>query len=142
MSKAVLTVLAALAACALLSAKGKVVKITIEGGGLTAPIVETGEQLPPDVEGVQGSIADRQAVALADIPKGLPRYKVSFYQDKERTASVMSYEYDPAAGRGYVYLPAEGRWFRAAPSWDNWARRLIALAKEPVRAAGPLPGDK
>lgn len=85
---------------------------------------------------------------MADPPKGLPRYEVSFYakMPNERLVYVVFYEYDPATEHGYVYLPGrtdesywlnmgtiargvEGKWFRAWSAWEGIARPLIAGTK-------------
>lgn len=82
---------------------------------------------------------------VADHPRGLHRYQVSFYakMPEERLIYVVFYEYDPASEHGYVYFPGrteewyrlnvstifhgvEGKWFRASSTWEVLARPLIS----------------
>jgi len=95
-----------------------------------------------------GFIIDWSKRAVAEHPKGLQPYEVSFYSKlpNERLSYVVFYEYDPATQHGYIYLPGrtdecyrlnvnsifrgvEGNWFRAWRVWDDVARPLIAGAK-------------
>jgi hypothetical protein len=97
---------------------------------------------------VHGFVIDWSQAVVADPPKGLTRYQVSFYAKlpDERLVYVVFYEYDPAADHGYVYLPGknddwyrlnigtifrrvEGHWFIASKTWELVARPLIATAK-------------
>jgi hypothetical protein len=156
-----------------LFAKGAITKITIEGADLKAPIEISdfrdfkGVGYSPwagpgvsDYRGAQteGFIIDDWSQPVTERPKGLRRYKVSFYakfpdEKDEKLVYVVLYEYDPAAGRGYIYLPGrgddsywlnmgtiargvEGHWYRARTAWDSVARPLIAGAKVTSSSTG------
>ena len=145
-----------------LFAKAETSKIIIRGANLSAPIeitdpktlanfvVGTGPGTSctgctkPDPE----SFIVNWSQAIAERPKGLQRYEVSFYakMPNERLVYVVFYEFDPATEHGYIYLPSradesywlnvgtiargvEGRWFRAWGAWEGVARPLIAGAK-------------
>jgi hypothetical protein len=157
---AVLVVFLSLAIPARVVAKGDTVRITIKGADLKTPIeitdpkilatfnVWTGPGTSSDAPGFNsnapGFIIDWSPGPVAEPPKGLQRYEVSFYAKipKERLIYLVFYEYDPATKRGYVYLPGrtdewyrlnvstiirgvEGRWFRAWSEWDSVARPLL-----------------
>ena len=157
---AVLVVFLSLAIPARVFAKGDTVRITIKGADLKTPIeitdpkilatfnVWTGPGTSSDAPGFNsnapGFIIDWSPGPVAEPPKGLQRYEVSFYAKipKERLIYLVFYEYDPATKRGYVYLPGrtdewyrlnvstiirgvEGRWFRAWSEWDSVARPLL-----------------
>lgn len=110
-------------------AKGKTVKITIDGGNLKNPIeIKSPHVLQPfrvwagpgtsaygDLDGSAPSlIVDWSQGALRQHPENLPLYKVSFWADapKPRVVYVVFYEYDPAAKEGYVYFPGQNdEWF-------------------------------
>jgi hypothetical protein len=94
--------------------------------------------------------------SVADHPKKLQRYQVSFYAKlpNERLIYVVFYEYDVATKQGYIYLPGrtdewyrlnvstiirgvEGRWFRAWSGWDSVAMPIIAGARVAASGTGP-----
>jgi hypothetical protein len=132
-SVAAFTLLLALHASALLSAKGTTTRITISGGDLSTPIeigqrevverfniwagpgtrmrvrdAATGEWRSS--EGAEGFIVDWPAGAIAHMPSGLEQYEVSFFvryrnESAERLAYVVLYKYDASNDQGYVYLP-------------------------------------
>jgi hypothetical protein len=141
-------------------AKGATVKITINGADLKSPIEITDPEVLTKFQvwsgpgtsafnpNAGGFVID-WSQAVAEPPKGLQRYEVSFYAKlpTERLVYVVFYEYDPVTGRGFVYLPGrkdkwyglnvstiyhgvEGRWFRASSPWEVIARPLIVAAKE------------
>jgi hypothetical protein len=147
-------------------AKGETVKITIKGADLKTPIEITDPKVLTEFQvwsgpgtsssapgfnpNAPGFIVD-WSQAVAEPPKGLQRYEVSFYAKipNERLIYVVFYAYDPATEHGYIYLPGgtdewyrlnvstifhgvEGKWFRAWSVWESVARPLIAGAK--VRA--------
>ncbi len=147
-------------------AKGQTVKITIKGADLKTPIEITNPKILTEFQvwsgpgtsssapgfnpSAPGFIVD-WSQAVAEPPKGLQRYEVSFYakMPNERLIYVVFYEYDPATEHGYIHLPGrtdewyrlnvstifhgvEGKWFRAWSVWESVARPLIADAK--VRA--------
>ena len=153
-----------------LFAKGDISKITIEGADLKTPIEIIDFR---DLKGVgyspwsgpgvsvngkaqtEGFIVDDWSQPVTERPKGLQRYKVSFYAKfpDEKLVYVVLYEYDPATGRGYIYLPGrgdewyglnmgtiargvEGHWYRAQAAWESVARPLIAGAKLTSSSAG------
>jgi hypothetical protein len=106
---------------ALLLGKGQMVKITINGGGLSAP-VETSEPIigkftvwagpgvfVNGVEQTEGFIIDWSKGVVAHRPDGLQQYEVHFYSDfRKREGSVVYavfYAYDPSTRQGFVYLP-------------------------------------
>jgi len=94
---------------------------------------------------VPGFIIDWSKGPVAEPPKGLRSYEVSFYTkllNEERLVYVVSYELDSSTQLGYVYLPGktsenyvlnvgtiyrgvEGNWFRAWSMWDKVATSLI-----------------
>jgi len=158
-----------------LFAKGAISKITIEGADLKTPIEITDfrefksvNYSPWSGPGVgvngkaqtEGFIIDDWSQPVKERPKGLKRYKVSFYAKftEEKLVYVVLYEYDPAAGRGYIYLPGrgddsywlnvgtiarlveghsyEGHWYRARTAWDSIARLLIAGVRVTSSSAG------
>jgi hypothetical protein len=115
--------------------KGKTVKISVEGGGLKAPIRLTDPQVlasfniwtGPGTFGCD-SAAGRTCVPdsarevksyapsfVVDWPQGpipgpssaLPRYNISFWtsDDPGKLAYVVTYVFDPATKEGYIYLP-------------------------------------
>ena len=118
-----------------LSAKGDIVKVTMQGVDLASPLeihpnigefnvwagpgtsdgVQTGRFNPFLIEWSQGVVAPP--------PAGLPRYEVSFHSGcragggdrtcESRLVYVVSYVYDPEAGQGFVYLPGKNdAWYR------------------------------
>ena len=152
-----------------LSAKGETTRISIAGPTLPSPIhlidrlavarfsVWSGAGTfvrvsGVETEGTEGFIIDWTAPVVAP-PPGSPRYEVSFFAantrddcavDAGRLVYVVTYERDPAGGRGFVYLPGrndrwyatnvgsilrgggrEGSWFRATQEWDEFVRPLL-----------------
>jgi hypothetical protein len=114
-----------------------VVKITLEGAALTAPIeiTEPGVEYfnvwaGPGVfvngeEQTEGFIIDWPKGIVKQPPAGLERYRVSFYNgctagqwgcrtpDTLSLVYVVLYDYDPATEQGFVYLPGrDDEWFR------------------------------
>jgi hypothetical protein len=104
-------------------AKGKIVRIVIEGTSLPKPIEivdpkvlanfnvwagpGTNSTSPGFNANAPSFIVDWSQGPVAEVPQGLQKYRVSFYvnaQD-ERVAYVVVYGYDPATRNGYVYLP-------------------------------------
>jgi hypothetical protein len=145
---------ALLAAPALLPAKGKTVKVVLDGGGLTTPAVmdEPGIEVfgvwegpgvrVDGVEQDEGFIVDWRRGAVSERPAGLPQYKVSFYAEPAaapRLVYSVYYEFDPATRQGYVYLPpsslnggtihrgVEGNWFRATAEWQDAVRSHLGF---------------
>ena len=145
-------------------AKAPTSKITIESADLKSPIEITDPQILPKFnvwsgagtsctgcptpESTQTFIVD-WSQTVAEPPKGLERYQVSFYakMPEERLIYVVFYEFDPLTQRGYVYIPGhgeefyrrnvgtiiratEGKWLRSRIAWDDVARPLIANAKQ------------
>ncbi len=104
--------------------KGKTVKITIEGAGLSAAIEITNPHVlasfnvwagPNPAMGTSSFdsqpsfVVDWPSGPVSEPPRALPRHKVSFWtEDRERVAYVVFYAYDPVTKHGYVYLPGEG----------------------------------
>jgi hypothetical protein len=146
-----------------LFAKGDISKISIAGPDLKTPIEITefrdfmgvgytpwagpGVRVNRKTQTV-GFIIDDWSQPVTERPKGLQRYKVSFYAKfpDEQLVYVVFYEYDPATEHGYIYLPGrgdewyglnlgtiargvEGHWFHARTAWNSVARRFIAGAK-------------
>lgn len=153
-----------LAIPAQLFAKGATVKITIRGAGLKAPIEITDPKVLANFlvwagpgtgpNEAKAFIIDWSEGPVAERPKGLPRYEVSFYakHSEERLVYVVFYEYDPSKKQGYVYLPGrtdqwyglnvstifrgvEGNWFRAWSEWDKTAGPLLAADKVAASSA-------
>ena len=151
-------------------AKADISKITIKGADLRTAIEITDPKTlanfdvwtGPGTSWTGGSPkqADRFIIdwsqGVAEHPKGLQRYEVSFYAKlpNERLIYVVFYEYDPATEQGYIYLPGrndewyrlnvstiihgvEGRWFRACSGWDSVARPLIAGARVAASSTAP-----
>ncbi|HSA91723.1 MAG TPA: hypothetical protein VLE48_01825 [Terriglobales bacterium] len=139
-------------------------RITIQGGGLNAPIeITDANVLGRFFVWADGGTSPNQASAFiidgsrgpaAERPKGLRRYEVSFYAKlpEERLIYVVQYELDPSTGKGYVHLPGrgekwyrlnvstilrgvEGNWFHAWEVWDKAVRPLIDEAST-NRASG------
>jgi hypothetical protein len=153
-----------------LSAKGETTRITISGASLANSIEITDASIVRQfqvwsgpgtrsciggrsncVEGTEGFIIDWLAGEVAERPRGLQQYQVSFYvtdaqvagrTGSERLAYVVSYEFDPVSSEGYVYLPGtgdqwyalnsssiyrgrEGHWFRGTPAWQKVVVPLI-----------------
>ena len=148
-------------------AKGETSKITISGADLKVPIeitdpsilvnfnVWSGVGTSSTVAGVttqgdRGFIIDWPVGAVAEPPKVLTRYQVSFRakfsEEKERLVYAVFYEYDPANDKGYVYLPGkadewyrtnvssilrdvEGQWFFSNEDWERIARPIITKSR-------------
>jgi hypothetical protein len=160
----VLYVLLVLTIPAELFAKSETSKIIIKSAVLSAPIeitdpktlanfvVWTGPGTSCSGEGCAEpgteSFIVNWSQPMAEPPKGLQRYEVSFYtkMPDERLVYVVFYEYDSATEHGYIYLPGradesyrlnmgtiargvEGKWFRSWGVWEGVARPLIAGAK-------------
>jgi hypothetical protein len=142
----------------LLFAKGKTVRITIEGAGLEKAVEITDAKLLANFNVWAGPatssneakslIVDWAHGAITPPPASLPRYRVSFYTSlpNERVVYVVFYAYDPATKQGWVYLPGkadefyrlnvstiyhgvEGKWFHAWDRWEDVATPLIANSK-------------
>jgi hypothetical protein len=153
-----------------LSAKSETVKITITGEGLSKPVEITDRSILASINiwsgpgnfkidgGARipivhdGSILWSQGM-VADPPKGLAKYEVSFYGTfpEERLMYVLVYEYDSTTMKGYVYLPGrgekwyevnvrsilrgvEGHWFHASRDFVD----TIGPAIQKVRSAGKI----
>jgi len=114
-----------LAGPSLVFAKGKTVRIVIEGADLPKPIdiadpkilanfnVWTGPGTYSTSPGFDANapsfIVDWSQGPVTEVPHALQRYRVSFYvsfhDERIAIAYVVFYGYDPATGSGYVYLP-------------------------------------
>ena len=163
----VLFILLLLAIPAELFAKAETSKIIIKGADLSAPIEITDPKTLANFvvwtgtgtsctghcpSPSPGSFIVDWSQPLADRPKGLHRYEVSFYakMPDERLIYVVIYEFDPATEHGYVYFPGrseewyrlnvgtifhgvEGKWLPAWNVWESVARPLIASAKPEAR---------
>jgi hypothetical protein len=158
----VLYILLLLTIPAELFAKSETSKIIIKGADLSAPIEITdpktlanfvvwtgpGTSCSGCTKPSTESFIVNWSQPMAEPPKGLQRYEVSFYAKlpNERLIYVVFYEYDPATEQGYIYLPSrtdewyrlnvstiihgvEGKWFHAWGAWEGVARPLIAGAK-------------
>jgi hypothetical protein len=129
-------------------AKGRTVKLTIMGPGITATVDVTA---PTALANVWGG--EFLAGAAAEPNADLPRYVVSFHVALPQTNSAASSEVrvmyvvefcrDPLTGVGYVYLPGQGdaryrlnartilregqdgTWQRAAPGWSEAVSQAI-----------------
>lgn len=148
-----------------MSAKADTSRITITGPGLTTPIENTAPNVLAKFRVWAGPMTSSNEAeslivnwaqgAVADRPKGLSRYQVSFYvknkqKNEEYLVYVVFYEFDPANAQGYVYVPGrtdeqyerntfsiyhgvEGNTFRAWQAWEDVAKPLIAKAKDRSR---------
>src|SRR5260370_19310186 len=115
-----------------LSAKGDMVRIEIKGANLAMPIEITDPRVKEftpwagpgvTINGIkqsEGFIIDWPHDAIADRPKVLQHYEVSFYAKlhgepdgvKEQCVHVVLYNYDLVIEHGYVYLPGKGEeWY-------------------------------
>jgi hypothetical protein len=118
-----------------LFAKGRTLKITIKGAGLTAPLEITGPEIEQFavwagpgtwhgdagmelVEGREGFIVDWSKGVVGERPTGLQHYEVSFYtgctmdefgcrSSAPSLSYLVFYDYDPSALQGFVYLPGK-----------------------------------
>jgi hypothetical protein len=141
----------------LLLAKGKTVKITINGANLKTPIEVSDPKILENFQvwtGPGTSTAERPSFIIdwsqgpvRKPPESLRRYQVSFHTDQnEQIVYVVYYVFSPGAEQGYVYLPGasdewaglnvrsiwrgvEGKWFRAWSTWERIARPLIEKAE-------------
>ncbi len=147
-----------------LLAKGRTTRIVIEGPELSKPIeimdpktlanfnVWTGPgtfstQQPGLKVDAASFIIDWYQGSIAEAPKGLHKYQVSFYSEEQsnRPIYVVFYAVTRTSEPGYVYLPGkgeewwrlnvtsimrgvEGKWFHAWSTWENIARPLIEKA--------------
>jgi hypothetical protein len=146
-------------------AKQQTTKIVISGGELGKPIEITDANILAKFRvwtGPGTSTNDNQSLVvdwsygpIAEPPKALRRYQVSFYAggpESERVVYVVCYAFVPGHDPGYIYLPGdsdeyfglnvrsvfrgvEGRWFKAWSEWEAIARPLI---ESPPRNAGRL----
>ena len=135
-------VVVAAAGIAAVGAKGRTVKLTIAGPGITGTLDVTA---PAALANVWGG--EFLAGPAAEPDADLPRYVVSFYVALPQTTSaapsevrvmyVVEYCRDPLTGVGYVYLPGrgddryrlnartilregqDGTWQRATPAWSH-----------------------
>jgi hypothetical protein len=165
---AILITCLALAAPSQLFAKSPIVKITIEGFDLKAPIEVTapsilahfniwtgpgtGSSEPGFNPNVPSFIVDWSYGPISNVPEALSTYEVSFYAKlpSERLAYVVYYIYDSSARRGYVYLPGRddefyrlntGTIYRSVEG--HWFRSWIAWdnVAAPLIKASLLPYD-
>jgi len=145
-----------------LFAKGEIVKVTIKGADLKNLMEITDLKVLGDAnvdvwagpgvrvngkEQTEGFIIDWPQGVVAELPRGLQHYEVSFYAKSEevRLVYVVSYDYNPSTEQGFIYLPGkgekwfnlncgtichgdafEGNWFRATKAWENAVRPLIS----------------
>lgn len=136
------------------SAKGPTTRIEVTGAGLARPVEITDEGVlggfnvwagpGTSSDEAQSLIVDWKKGIVAEPPKELTRYEVSFFAKfpEERVVYVVTYCYDAAAGHVYVYLPGkgepryslnvssilhsnEGNWFVAWERWDRVIRPLL-----------------
>lgn len=150
-----------------LYAKAETSRITIDGPDLKQPIEITDPKILANFDVWSGAgtswtgpgattarqkahqfIIDWSRPVVTESPRGLTRYKVSFYAKlpEERLVYVVFYEFHPADDQGYVYLPGkkddgywlnvgtiirgvEGNWFAASKAWERVARPLITATK-------------
>ena len=139
-----------------LPAKGKTVKITINGADLKTPIEISDPKILANFQvwtGPGTSTADTQSLIIdwsqgpvRKPPESVRRYQVSFHTDpNDQIVYVVYYAFSPGAEQGYVYLPGdsdewaglnvrtifhgvEGKWFPAWIAWERVARPLIEKA--------------
>jgi hypothetical protein len=84
---------------------------------------------------VPGFIIDWSQGLVAEPPKGLRRYEVSFHTkllNEERLVYVVSYEFDSSTQLGYVYLPGKtNENLRAERGYDlPWSGRKLVSSLE------------
>jgi hypothetical protein len=129
-----------------LFAKGRTIKITIHGSGLTSPLEITDPELEQfgiwagpgvfrnGIEESEGFIINWSKGIVAELPTGLQDYEVEFYSgcrmtefgcrsSKPSLAYVVSYDYDPSTQEGFVYLP-DDQAFRSNRMWYAHGRIL------------------
>jgi hypothetical protein len=141
-----------------LLAKGKTVKIAINGSDLKTPIEISDPNILASFRvwaGPGTSTADRQGLIIdwsqgpvREPPQAFRGYQISFYVEglKDQIVYVVYYAFSPGAEGGYVYIPGksdqwyklnvrtifrgvEGEWFRAWSAWERVARPLIQKRK-------------
>jgi hypothetical protein len=146
-----------------LLAKGATTKIVIEGTDLAKPIEITDRKVgifnvwegpgtfstqPGFNANAPSFIIDWSQGTVAELPRALRKYQVSFYSGEisQRVIYVVYYAVPPDSEHGYVYLPGkseewwglnvrsilrgvEGKWFHAWSTWESIARPLIEKAK-------------
>ena len=120
-----------------LSAKGDIVKVTIQGADLTTPIEiypnigEFSVWVGPGTSGngveqtsrYNAFIVDWSKGVVAQPPAGLQHYEVSFYSGCRKFGNcrpsepsivyVVFYDYDPSTEEGFIYLPGkDDEWYR------------------------------
>ena len=138
--------------------KSPTIKIVIQGADLTGPIQITDGKVLANFQVFSGKgtysneprleepsfIIDWPEGPTAQPPKGLPRFEILFYVDRqnEHLVYAVSYAFDAVTGEGYVYLPGkndknytlnvhtiirrvEGEWFHSWAKWDGVAQQLI-----------------
>ena len=139
-------------------AKGKTVRIVIEGEDLAKPLDITDPKILANFNVWTGPgtsnpnapsfIIDWSQGPVTEIPNVTQKYRISFYvsSPNERLAYVVFYVDDPSTKQGYVYLPGrpdeyfwlnvgtifrgvEGKWFHAWSVWENIAGPLINEAR-------------
>lgn len=143
----------------LLGAKGRTIRITIEGASLSSPIEITDPQVVDNFNVWTGPGTSLNEIAgqttypdgfiirwpqglTAKPSKGLPQYQISFYTtDRKGPSYVVYYRYDLLTKSGYVYLPGPAeKWYRLNTSSilhgieGNWfrARALWDSTAEPL----------
>lgn len=116
-----------------LRAKGRTLRVVIEGANLRVPVQIAGLPILNDfnvwagpgtfsstmpmrrssTDEPDGFIIRWSQGATAEPSKRLPRYQVSFYtEDHEGPSYVVYYCYDPSTKSGYVYLPGRTeKWY-------------------------------
>jgi len=128
-------------------AKGKTVKLTISGPGLSQPLELTKpEFISADV--FVGNFVAWQRGEIAPGSSGLPRYAVQFHVRPPRSEAVsikyvVYFAWDPATERGLVYLPgpgerwynlnistidrgaSDGKWYLASDEWSRAIRGAL-----------------
>jgi hypothetical protein len=111
-----------------LAAKGRTLRIVIEGVNLSGPVEITdpkilnnfnvwtgpGVQVRDQTTYPEGFIIRWHQGMTAEPLKELPQYQVSFYTtDRQGPSYVVYYRYEPLTKSGYVYLPARTEeWYR------------------------------
>ncbi len=119
-SRVACVLMAAFTLPALLTAKGRTVKIVVTGGGLAAPVEITDTAVSrfgvwegpgTAVNGVpqtEGFIADWKQGSVGERPEGRQVYELSFWaardQEAPRLVYVVLYDIDPSTKEGFVYL--------------------------------------
>ena len=161
---AIALVMLSSAAPSKLLAKGATTKVVIEGPDLSKPIEITDRKVlanfnvwagpgtfsnkPGFNANAPSFVIDWSQGPIADVPKALSKYQVSFYSEPrgERLIYVVYYAVARSSELGYVYLPGkseewwrlnvtsilrgvEGNWFRAWGTWESIARPLIEKAR-------------